>query len=52
MQIALPGGGSFMLDIQRQLAARNAVEVYAFREITTDYQHCLGQLRELRVRAL
>lgn len=43
-------GSNFMLDIQRQLAARNAVEVHAFREITTDYQRCLSQLRELRVR--
>ena len=43
-------GSNFMLDIHRQLAARNAVEVHAFREITTDYQRCLGQLRELRVR--
>ena len=40
----------FMLDIKRQLTARNAVEVHAFREITSDYQHCLRQLREAKVR--
>lgn len=51
METATPIASSFMLDIHRQLAARNAVEVHAFREITTDYQRCLGQLRELRVRA-
>ena len=51
METAMATGRDFMVDIHRQLAARNAVEVHAFREITTDYQRCLSQLRELRVRA-
>lgn len=50
METTMASGSNFMLDIHRQLAARNAVEVHAFREITTDYQRCLSQLRELRVR--
>lgn len=51
METAMATGSNFMLDIHRQLAARNAVEVHAFQEITTDYQRCLSQLRELRVRS-
>ena len=50
MQTQSPMGDTFVLDIRQQLAARNAVEVHAFREITTDYQRCLSHLRELRVR--
>lgn len=51
METLSPVGDTLLLDIRRQLAARNAVEVHAFREITTDYQQCLSHLRELRVRA-
>ena len=50
MEIAMPKDTSFMVDIHKQLVARNAVEVHAFAEITGDYQRCLDQLRELRVR--
>ncbi|KAL3161687.1 hypothetical protein ABBQ38_008786 [Trebouxia sp. C0009 RCD-2024] len=50
METLSPIRGTVMLDIRRQLAARNAVEVHAFREITSDYQQCLSHLRELRVR--
>ncbi|DBA83439.1 hypothetical protein WJX79_006327 [Trebouxia sp. C0005] len=50
MEIAMPNGTSFMFDIHKQLVARNAVEVHAFAEITSDYQRCLDQLRDLRVR--
>lgn len=49
METLSPIRGTVMLDIRRQLAARNAVEVHAFREITSDYQQCLSHLRELRV---
>ena len=49
MDIAIPADAGFMLDIHRQLVARNAVEVRAFTEITSDYQRCLMQLRDLRV---
>lgn len=52
MEIAMPNGTSFMFDIHKQLVARNAVEVHAFAEITSDYQRCLDQLRDLRVRQL
>lgn len=50
METAMPTDTRFMLDIHRQLVARNAVEVHAFIEITSDYQRCLDQLRDLRVR--
>ncbi len=50
MEIAMPTDSSFMVDIHKQLVARNAVEVHAFAEITGDYQRCLDQLRDLRVR--
>jgi len=46
----MPNDTSFMVDIHKQLVARNAVEVQAFAEITGDYQRCLDQLRDLRVR--
>lgn len=50
MEIAMPNDTSFTIDIHKQLVARNAVEVHAFAEITGDYQRCLDQLRDLRVR--
>ncbi|DBB04827.1 TPA: hypothetical protein ACH3X3_010116 [Trebouxia sp. C0006] len=50
MEIAMPKDTSFMVDIHKQLVARNAVEVHAFAEITGDYQRCLDQLRDFRVR--
>ena len=50
MEIAMPNDKSLMVDIHKQLVARNAVEVHAFAEITGDYQRCLDQLRDLRVR--
>ena len=50
MEIAMPNDTNFMFDIHKQLVARNAVEVHAFAEITGDYQQCLDQLRDLRVR--
>ena len=50
MTMAAPLAVNFADDILWQLKARNAVEVHAFRGITHDYQQCLDQLRDYRVR--
>ena len=50
LSVAAPLAAIFADDILRQLKARNAVEVHAFRGITQDYQQCLDQLRDFRVR--
>lgn len=50
MEVSLAVDPLIVKDIHRQLLARNATEVRAFSGITSDYQLCLRQLRDLRVR--
>ena len=50
MEVSLAVDPLIVQNIHQQLLARNAVEVRAFSGITSDYQQCLRQLRDLRVR--
>lgn len=49
MEISLAVDPWIVQNIHQQLVAKNAVEVRAFSGITSDYQRCLHQLRDLQV---